>query len=32
MGMNAEALLAPDEKIAVKRKGGGPNGKMKRLF
>jgi transcriptional regulator with XRE-family HTH domain len=32
LGVKVEALLAPDEKIAAKRNGGGPKGKMKRLF
>ncbi len=32
LGVKVEALLAPDEKIATKRNGGGPKGKMKRLF
>ena len=32
LGVKVEALLAPDEKLTTKKNGGGPKGKLKRLF
>jgi transcriptional regulator with XRE-family HTH domain len=32
LGVKVDALLAPGEKMTAKKNGGGPKGKMKRLF